>query len=137
MNIWALMMKKRMKKLIIEDDIDLFDKVLKKFNYGDKCDDCVKKIELVHELNIILDYMSPSEELKKETLKFTGLDELKLDIIISHLLNENLIVLGSKGIYLADVKALNNFFQTPEYARIHQSFLPASDGFYIFHFIKM
>lgn len=86
-------------------------KVLKKFNYGDKCDDCVKKIELVHELNIILDYMSPSEELKKETLKFTGLDELKLDIIISHLLNENLIVLGSKGIFLADVKTINNFFR--------------------------
>lgn len=84
---------------------------LKKFNYGNKCDDCVKKIELVNEINILLDYVSPSEELKEETLKFAGFDELKLNITISHLLDENLIVLGSNGIFLTDVKTLNNFFR--------------------------
>lgn len=84
---------------------------LKKFNYGDKCDDCIKKIGLVDDINLLLDYMSPSEELKKENLLFAGFDELKLNIIISNLLNENLILFGSNGIYLADVKTLNDFFR--------------------------
>lgn len=84
---------------------------LKKFNYGDKCDDCVKKINLVPEINTLLDYISPSEELKKDTLLFAGFDELKLNILISNLLNENLIIFGSNGIFLNDVKSLNNFFR--------------------------
>ena len=86
-------------------------KELKKFNYGDKCDDCVKKCELVNEINELLDYVSPSEELKRDVLLDVGFDELKLNITISNLLDENLIVLGSNGIYLTDVKALNNFFR--------------------------
>lgn len=84
---------------------------LKKFNYGDKCDDCVKKCELVNDINELLDYISPSEELKKDVLLDAGFDELKLNITISNLLDENLIVLGSKGIFLTDVKTLNNFFR--------------------------
>lgn len=84
---------------------------LKKFNYGDKCDDCVKKIELVNDINGLLDYVSPSEELKISQLLSAGFDELKLNILISNLTNEHLIVFGSKGIFLADVKTLNNFFQ--------------------------
>ena len=86
-------------------------KELKKFNYGDKCDECIKKIEVVNDLNVLLDYISPSEELKRGTLKFAGFDELKINIMISHLLDENLIVLSSKGIYLADVKTINRFFK--------------------------
>lgn len=86
-------------------------KELKKFNYGDKCDDCIKKIELVGDINKLLDYISPSEELNMENLLFAGFDELKLNIIISNLLDENLIIFGSNGIYLADVKTLNNFFR--------------------------
>lgn len=86
-------------------------KELKKFNYGNKCDDCVKKVELVNDINKLLDYMSPSEELKKEILLRAGFEELELNIIISNLLDENLIILGSNGIYLADVKTLNRFFR--------------------------
>ena len=84
---------------------------LKKFNYGDKCDECIKKIGLVDEINALLDYMSPSEELKRETLLCAGFDELKLNITISNLLNENLIRFGSNGIYLTDVRVLNDFFR--------------------------
>lgn len=86
-------------------------KELKKFNYGNKCDECVKKVELVNEINKVLDYVSPSEELKREFLLRVGFDELELNILVSNLLNENLIILGSKGIYLADVKTLNAFFR--------------------------
>ncbi|WP_405293352.1 hypothetical protein [Methanobrevibacter sp.] len=86
-------------------------KELKKFNYGDKCDDCVKKCELVTEINELLDYISPSEELKRDVLLDAGFDELKLNITVSNLLDENLIVLGSKGIFLTDVKTLNRFFR--------------------------
>ena len=86
-------------------------KELKKFNYGNKCDDCVKNVELVNDINKLLDYMSPSEELKKEILLRAGFEELELNIIISNLLDENLVILGSKGIYLADVKTLNDFFR--------------------------
>ena len=86
-------------------------KELKKFNYGDKCDDCVKKIELVNALNQLLDHVSPSEELKSDQLLFAGFDELQLNILISNLTEEHLIVLGSNGIFLADVKTLNNFFR--------------------------
>lgn len=86
-------------------------KELKKFNYGDKCDDCVKKIELVQALNQLLDYVNPSEELKSDQLLFSGFDELELNILISNLTEEHLIVLGSNGIFLADVKTLNNFFK--------------------------
>ena len=86
-------------------------KELKKYNYGDKCDDCVKKVELVNDLNQLLDYTAPSEKLNREILLRAGFEELKLNIIISNLLNENLIILGSKGIFLADVKTLNNFFR--------------------------
>ena len=84
---------------------------LKKFNYGDKCDDCVKKIELVNDINKLLDYVSPSEELKRDFLLSVGFDELKLNIMFSNMLDENLIVLGSNGIFLSDVKSLNSFFQ--------------------------
>ena len=84
---------------------------LKKFNYGDKCDECIKKIGLVDDIKLLLDYVSPSEELKRETLLFAGFDELKLNIIISNLLNENLIMFGSNGIYLTDVRTLNDFFR--------------------------
>ena len=97
-----------------EEDIrhcSVCGKELKKFNYGDKCDDCVKKIELVNALNQLLDYVSPSEELKSDKLLFAGFDELELNILISNLTDEHLIVLGSKGIFLADVKTLNNFFR--------------------------
>lgn len=87
-------------------------KELKKFNYGDKCDDCVKKIELVNALNQLLDHVSPSEELKSDQLLFAGFDELELNILISNLTEEHLIVLGSNGIFLADVNTLNNFFRT-------------------------
>lgn len=86
-------------------------KELKKFNYGDKCDDCVKKIELVQALNQLLDYVNPLEELKSDQLLFSGFDELELNILISNLTEEHLIVLGSNGIFLADVKTLNNFFK--------------------------
>lgn len=86
-------------------------KKLKKFNYGDKCDDCVKKCELVNDINKLLDYVSPSEELDKDILLDAGFDELELNITISNLLDENLIILGSKGIYLTNVKTLNNFFE--------------------------
>lgn len=84
---------------------------LKKFNYGDKCDDCVKKCELVNDINELLDYVSPSEELKKDVLLDAGFDELKLNITVSNLLDEKLIVLGSKGIFLTDVRTLNDFFR--------------------------
>lgn len=87
------------------------NKELKKFNYGDKCDDCVKKIELVNAINQLLDHVSPSEELKSDQLLFAGFDELELNILISNLSDEHLIVLGSNGIFLADVKTLNNFFR--------------------------
>ena len=86
-------------------------KELKKFNYGDKCDDCVKKIELVNDINQLLDYVSPSEELKRDKLLSAGFEELKLNILISNLRKEHLIVFGSKGIYLTDVKTLNEFFR--------------------------
>ena len=86
-------------------------KELKKFNYGDKCDDCVKKCELVNDINELLDYVSPSEELKKDILLDAGFDELKLNITISNLRDEKLIVLGSKGIFLTDVRTLNDFFR--------------------------
>ena len=109
-------------------------KELKKFNYGDKCDDCIKKIELVNVINKLLDYMSPSEELKKENLMFAGFDELELNIAISNLFNENLIISGSNGIFLADVKSLNNFFR--EYGSVNDLLdeslyknLMFSDGF--------
>ena len=86
-------------------------KELKKYNYGDKCDECVKKVELVNDLNHLLDYTAPSEKLNRKILLGEGFDELKLNIVISNLLNENLIILGSNGIFLADVKTLNNFFR--------------------------
>lgn len=99
-----------------EDDIEIkycsiCGKELKKFNYGDKCDGCVKKIELVSQLNEILDYVDPSSELKKEILLPAGFDGVKLNITISNLLDENLILIGSNGIFLADVKTLNKFFR--------------------------
>lgn len=84
---------------------------LKKFNYGDKCDDCVKKVELVNDINQLLEYTSPSEELEKEVLLHAGFDEPKWNILISNLLNEKLIKLGIDGIFLADVKKLNKFFK--------------------------
>lgn len=84
---------------------------LKKFNYGDKCDDCVKKIELVNDLNQLLEYTSPSEELEKDVLLQAGFDEPKWNILISNLLNERLIKLGVDGVFLSDVKKLNKFFK--------------------------
>lgn len=84
---------------------------LKKFNYGDKCDDCVKKIELVNDLNQLLEYTSPSEELEKDVLLRAGFDEPKWNILISNLLNERLIKLGVDGVFLSDVKKLNKFFK--------------------------
>ncbi|WP_410319832.1 hypothetical protein [Methanobrevibacter sp.] len=84
---------------------------LKKFNYGDKCDDCVKKVELVNDLNQLLEYTSPSEELEKDVLLNAGFDEPKWNILISNLLSEKLITLGMDGIFLSDVKRLNKFFK--------------------------
>ena len=75
-----------------------------------RCRSCLNKLALIDDLNELLEYVSPSESFREIDLINKGIKRLKLNLLISKFLKEELILINLDGLFtLNNIDFLNDF----------------------------
>ena len=75
-----------------------------------RCRSCLNKLALIDDLNELLEYVSPSESFREIDLINKGIKRLKLNLLISKFLKEELILINLDGMFtLNNIDFLNDF----------------------------
>lgn len=77
-----------------------------------RCRKCLNKLALIDDLKELLEYVSPSESFREIDLINKGFKSLKLNLLISKFLKEQLILLNLDGLFtLNNIDFLNAFIK--------------------------
>ncbi|WP_297983682.1 hypothetical protein [uncultured Methanobrevibacter sp.] len=87
-------------------------KKLEKENIFNRCKNCTNKLALVDDIHEILEYVAPGESFREMDLINRGFKSLKLHMLISKFLQENLILLRLDGLF-----TLNEFSYLDKFIR--------------------